>query len=370
MYVRELGLRDYRNYAQALVHFSPRINLICGENAQGKTNLLEAVYFFATGKSFRAGRGDKELIQFGSSHAALHAIVERGEREYRLEAQLQFGRTKKLTKNGVKLDNNGELSEVLRCVLFSPEDLSLIRDGAAERRRFMNQSLCQLRPKYDKALASYQKLYEHKLRILRDWEEKPSLLDVLDDFSIKMSYYAAIIIHYRARFVARIAPYTNEFSLRCSQGRDKLELRYQTVSAVSNPLGDLNTIAEELIAHAMSHRQAELASRQCLSGTHKDDLIVTINGNDARKYASQGQARTCALSLKLAERELHREELGSYPVLLLDDVLSELDEKRQTVVREQIGQGQVIITSCSDAPIAGLEDGFVFEVKEGNVMQK
>ena len=370
MIAKSMKLAQFRNYAAAEVHFGPHINLIVGENAQGKTNLLESIFYFSAAKSFRSLRSERELISFGEAAAALELCVESNGRAYRLEAALKAGQAKKLTANGVKLGSRSELSDMLRCVLFSPEDLSLIRDGAAARRRFMDQSLCQLRPRYYKALREYNRLYDHKLRILRDWEEKPDLLLILDDFSTKMAHYGAVMIHYRARFTQRLQPFAAAFSKDCSMGRDKMEIAYETVSAVTDPLGDVHTIAEQLVEHAMRHREAELKARQCLSGPHKDDLMVTLDGVDARKFASQGQARTSALALKLAEREIHFEEFGEYPILLLDDVLSELDENRQAFVRERISEGQVFISCCTDEGMRELRETKLFWVEQGQIRER
>ena len=367
MIARSMKLAQFRNYAKAEVSFGPRINLITGENAQGKTNLLEAIFYFSAARSFRTLRNERDLIRFGEQAAAMELCVSSSGREYKLEAALKAGQAKRLMANGIKLESRSELADMLRCVLFSPEDLSLIRDGAAARRRFMDQSLCQLRPRYYKALREYNRLYDHKLRILRDWEEKPDLLLILDDFSTKMAHYGAVLIHYRARFIARLQPFAAEFSRDCSMGRDKMEITYETVSAVTNPLGDVRVIAGQLVDHALSHRETELKSRQCLSGPHKDDLMVTLDGADARKFASQGQARTSALALKLAEREIHNEEFGAYPILLLDDVLSELDENRQAFVRERISQGQVFISCCTDEGMRELQETKLFRVEQGQI---
>ncbi len=255
---------------------------------------------------------------------------------------------------------------MLNTILFCPEDLSLIREGASERRRFLDDAICQLRPKYAMALAEYKRLYEQKTRILRDWEEKPSLLDTLDDFNLSMAQVGAVIIHYRAHFVKRLAALAPPIQSDFSGGREQLGLRYETVSTVTDPEESPKIILEQLLDHQQSHRRAEMDSRQCLSGPHKDDLLVELDQLPARQYASQGQTRTAALSLKLACRELFREDTGEWPVLLLDDVLSELDAKRQSFVLERIDGGQVLITCCEEdksVPVSGKR----FQIKGGTV---
>lgn len=365
MTLDRLELDFFRNYLHAEADFSPEVNVIWGENAQGKTNLLEAAAYLSSARTHRA-RYDKELIQFGVEHAFVKGTVSTAQRKVVLEAKLHRGERRQLTANGVKLKTAGELGSYLNTVLFCPEDLSLIRSGAAERRSFLDDAICQLRPRYAAALSEYRKLYESKTRILRDWEEKPSLLDTLDDFNLRMAQVGALIIHYRAHFIKRLVELTPPIQSDFSGGREKLELRYETVSTVTDPEAQPKSIFEALTRHQQTHRDAELAARQCLSGPHKDDLAVDINGKSARQFASQGQTRTAALSLKLACRELFWEDTGEYPVLLLDDVLSELDARRQSFVLERINGGQVFITCCEEdksIPASGKR----FYVKDGTL---
>ena len=241
----------------------------------------------------------------------------------------------------------------------------LIREGAAERRRFLDECICQLRPRYAAALAEYRRLHEQKTRILRDWEEKPSLLDTLDDFNLRMAQTGAILIHYRAHFVRRLRETAPPIHREFSGGREELGLKYETVSTVIDPEGGVKDILSALIAHQESHRRAELESRQCLSGPHKDDLTVELGGVAARQFASQGQTRTAALSLKLAAREIFYGDTGEWPVLLLDDVLSELDQRRQSFVLNRIKGGQVFITCCEDEKLEHLEGGKVLRIHNG-----
>ena len=366
MIVKKLELDFFRNYVHAELSFSPGVNVIWGENAQGKTNLLEAAAYLSSARSHRA-RYDRELVQFGVDHAFLKGEVSSRGRDFTQEARLHRGERRQLFSNGVKLKTAGELGEVLNTILFCPEDLSLIRAGAAERRRFLDDAICQLRPKYAAALSEYKRLYEQKTRILRDWEEYPSLLDTLDDFNLRMAQVGAVLIHYRAHFIKRLSALAPPIQQDFSGGRERLALRYETVSTVTDPEVAPKIILEQLLAHQQKHRRAELDSRQCLSGPHKDDLTVEIDGQSARQYASQGQTRTAALSLKLACREFFKEDTGEWPVLLLDDVLSELDAKRQSFVLERITGGQVLITCCEETG-ALPPDGKRFQVKAGTLI--
>ena len=297
----------------------------------GHTNLLEAVYLLTGGKSFRT-RFDKELIGFGYTSAEVLADVFAFGREQTVRIVLRQGQRKQIWQNGVK-KTAAELAGTFAAVLFCPDDLNIIRDGPAARRRMMDMAISQLRPKYGALLAEYSRLYDQKSAILRDWHEKPSLLDTLDDFSDQMCRVSAKLI--------------------------------RTVSTVEDALGTEKEIYYALCDHQEQHRRAELDSGQCLTGAHKDDLIISINGQSARAFASQGQTRTAALSLKLAEREIFHDEFDEYPVLMLDDVLSELDAQRQAFVLNRIGGGQTLITCCEDARIAERTGGRVLPVENG-----
>ena len=346
MRIDGLSLDFFRNYVHLDAAFDPNINVIYGDNAQGKTNLLEAVAYLS-GVSHRA-RYDRELIQFGVDHAFLKGNVFARDREFLLEAELHRGARRVLRSNGVKLKNGGELSGIFQSVLFCPEDLYLIREGAAARRGFLDDCICQLRPRYAQALEEYKRLHEHKTRILRDSEEKPSLLDALDEFSMSMAKAGALLIHYRAHFIKRLCQAAPAIHGDFSGGRERLTLRYETVSTVTDPEAGPQVIFQQLLQH-------------------QEDLLVKIDGQAAKSYASQGQTRTAALSLKLAAREIFQQDTGEYPVLLLDDVLSELDPRRQEFVLNRIRGGQVFITCCEDDRLPQLLGGRIFHVKNGTV---
>ena len=341
--------------------------MIFGENAQGKTNLLEALVYLSCGKSPRA-RTDREMIGFDAPCAALTAGVSARERTFLVRAELYRGRRRKLFVNKAPAKTSAQLSQVYNTVFFCPEDLYLIREGAAARRKFLDTALCQLRPRYAQALAQYHRTYEHKTRILRDSEDKPGLLETLPEFNERLVTYGAVLIHYRSQFARRLHEYAALHHRECSGGREALSIQYQTVSSVTDPDGELPVLAEELRRHMEAHREAERASRLCLSGPHKDDLLVTIDGRDAKQFASQGQTRTAALAMKLAEREIYKNAVGEYPVLLLDDVLSELDPKRQEFVLNRITGGQVFITCCEDDRLPAMLGGRVFHVEHGEIL--
>lgn len=367
MQIDRLLLEGFRNYDSQQLTFDGSCNVIYGENAQGKTNLLEAIVYLSCGRSPRT-HADRELIGIDRDRARLVGHIQAREREFETEILLNRGRRRRMTVNGVAARNGGDLSQVLHTVFFSPEDLFLIREGAAARRRFMDQSLCQLRPRYAEALAEYGRLYEHKTRILRDSDEYPQLLDTLPDFNHRLCQVGAVLISYRARYVQALAVHARRAHWECSGEREDLALTYQTVKTVEDPLGPVQDIAGALEEHQARHYQAELASRLCLSGPHKDDIAVTVNGLEARHFCSQGQVRTAALSLKLADREIHKNAIGEYPVMLLDDVLSELDPRRQEYVLNRIAGGQVFITCCENDRLDALLSGRVYHIREGKVL--
>ena len=305
MMVRRIALNGWRNYEWETVEFSPQINVIRGRNAQGKTNLLEAVYMLAMGRSFRS-RFDRELVGFGFSAAEILADVEAHGREQTIKITLSPGRRKQITVNAVK-KTASELAGTITAVLFCPEDLAIVREGASMRRKLMDNAICQLRPGYAAALTEYNRLYEQKSAILRDYREKPSLLYTLDDFSERMCRLSARLIRYRAAFASRLDSAARPIHREFSGGEDQLVLSYKTVSTVENP------------------------------------------------FAS--------------EREIHLQETGEYPILLLDDVLSELDAKRQEFVLNRIGGGQTLITCCEDDGITARTGGRVITIDGGKAAQ-
>ncbi|MDD4509802.1 MAG: DNA replication/repair protein RecF [Oscillospiraceae bacterium] len=368
MEIQSISLTHFRNYDRATAHFSPKCNLIFGENAQGKTNLLEAAAYLSGAKSHRT-RGDKELIQFGHDTASLQASVWSRNRSFSIDITLSRQGRRKILIEGIKQKTTASLSDVLRTVLFSPEDLSLIWAGASARRRFLDQSLCQLRPRYAEALAQYNRIYEHKTRILRDWEQKPSLLSLLETFNLDMARYGAVLVSYRARYLRKLQELFGSYHSACSGGVERPNLIYETVSTVQDLHAPQDQIYQWLLEHQKSHHQAELAARCCLSGPHKDDFTVSLSGRALKSFGSQGQVRTAALALKLAEREMHFLDRGEYPVLFLDDVMSELDEKRQSFVLHQITEGQVFITCCQTMPFSDQFCGAQFQIEQGTIRE-
>ena len=343
------------------------MNLIVGDNAQGKTNLLEAVYYLSTGRSFRTRR-EIELIRFGAEYADLSGAVSGEERKQTIRTVLFAGRKpRQQFLNGVKKKTAAEMRGVLTTVLFCPEDLLVLKAGAAARRRFLDHALCQLRPRYEAALAEYSRVVEQKSKILRDRFENPSLLQVLPEYYSRLCRVGAIIISYLAMFLKSLGEEATRYHREFSGGKEILEIPYRTVSTVKDPFASLQELEKDLLQHAESHHAAELESAQCLTGPHKDDFDASLDGMSLKSYGSQGQTRTAAISLKLAQRELTRRDTGEEPVLLLDDVLSELDPGRQDFVLNQIQTGQVFITCCEKDRITKM--GKILQIQAGAVIR-
>ncbi len=366
MILNGLKLHNFRNYGDEPFAFDPAVNLILGENAQGKTNLLEAIAALSTTRLFRTGQ-KKEGVRLGENEAVITGDFVTENIEIELKMKIFREKTTEIWKNGSRLRRLSDAQGLLKTVLFCPDDLSLIRAGATARRKFLDTALCQLRPGYATVLAEYERVLAHKVRILRDSEDNPSLLDLLDDFTWRLCHLGALIIRYRARYVESLSARAGEIHAEAAPG-EVLEVGYDTVRTVADPLASAEIIEGQLLEHAQAHRAAEIASRSTLSGCHKDDLSILLNGLPAASYGSQGQVRTAALALKLAERDMFYRADGEYPLLLLDDVLSELDRKRQDFVLNRLGDGQVFITSCEEEAAPRFGAGKIFRIAAGRVV--
>ena len=365
MHIKTLKLQNFRNYEDARFVLDPAVNLICGENGQGKTNLLEAAAACSTMRLFRTAQ-KKEGLRFGENHAFIFADFLAQERDISLE--LRFSRTKamEIYKNGVRQKRQSDAQGLLKTVLFCPEDLMILKMGASQRRRFGDLALCALRPNYDAALTEYNRILEQKSRILKDHFENPGILEILPEYNTRLCQVGALLISYRARFYDSLGKAAANYHNQFSGGAENFTLSYKTVSTVIDPFAPIPELTQNLSDHLQSHSRAELETAQCLTGPHKDDFTVSLSGIDLKAYGSQGQTRTAAISLKLAQRELMAREWGEEPVLLLDDVLSELDPGRQDFVLNKIVSGQVFITCCEPGRFTKL--GRTIQVENGSIV--
>ncbi len=363
MKLNTIKLENFRNYFEENFSFDAGVNLIVGDNAQGKTNLLEAIGYLGSGKSFRTQKTG-ELVRIGAPFGQIEGTLFSQEREQSLRWLLfPEAKPRQLYRNGVKKKTAGEISGVFQTVLFCPEDLMILKAGASARRRLGDTVLCQLRPNYDAALTEYGKILEQKTRILKDRFENPALLQILPEYNARLCQVGALLISYRARFYEGLGKAAKEYHNYFSGGKEDFSLTYRTVSTVKDPFAPVETLVGQLQEHLESHYRAELESAQCLTGPHKDDFDIFLSGMSLKAFGSQGQVRTAAIGLKLAQRELMRRESGELPVLLLDDVLSELDPRRQDFVLNQIEEGQVFITCCEKERFTKL--GKTIEIEKG-----
>lgn len=340
MRIKNLVLKNFRNYASETFEFCDGLNVLFGKNAQGKTNCAEAVFYLCTGTSPRAKR-DKQLITCGEERAEISAECEGRYGKIQLSAEIrENGRT--ICVNGNKIARNADLLGNVYAVFFSPRELRLIQDGPDERRRFMNISISQLSRPYYTALARYNKILEQRNNLLknRDLELVFETLPVWDE---QLCKYAAIIAKKRADYIGTLAPLAREAHAYLTEGQEELE-----ISPDRKYRGEEQEIESKLFAELSANYDRDVRLGFTVTGPHRDDLDVKINGQDAKAFASQGQTRTAALSIKLAEVEIFRAACGEYPVLILDDVMSELDLPRRKKLVARTDGLQTILT-CTHA---------------------
>ena len=332
MYISSLELADFRNIASLHMEFSQGTNILYGENAQGKTNILESLYMLSTTKSHRGVR-DRDMIRFGREESHIRSLIMKGGIDYRIDMHLRKNKSKGIAINGQRIKKASELIGILHIVFFSPEDLGIVKNGPAERRRFMDMELCQLDASYLHNLNQYNKTVENRNRLLRDIYMFPDLKETLDVWDAQLVNFGSKIIESRRRFILDLNEIVGEIHGKLSGGREHLSLLYEP-----------NTAAEDLEERLRFSRERDIHMKTTSTGPHRDDFSFMDGEIDLRRYGSQGQQRTCALSLKLSEIDLVKKMIGHRPVLMMDDVLSELDSGRQNYLLNTIGGIQTFIT--------------------------
>ena len=332
MIIKSLDLENYRNYSNLSIKFDKGTNILTGENAQGKTNILEAIYLCSTTKSHK-GNKDSEIINFNSEESHLRTIINKNDEDIRIDMHLRKGKSKVIALNMEKLKKTSELIGILNVVLFSPEDLNIIKGGPSYRRSFIDMQICRLDSSYVFNLSSYNKIIDQRNKLLKDIYLQPALRETLFIWDSQLQSYGSQIISKRREFVKELNDIVKEIHYKLTAQKEFLDIRYE-------PDTEEDKIEENLRINA----ERDLRNKATSVGPHRDDYIININGIDARKFGSQGQQRTAALSLKLAEIELIRRKTGDNPIFLLDDVLSELDRKRQGFLLDSIGDIQTFIT--------------------------
>ena len=360
MYIKSLELNDYRNYDKVSIKFDKGINILYGNNAQGKTNILEAIYLCSTTKSHR-GNKDKEVIRFGCKESHIRALFNKNEVDYQIDIHLRSEKSKGIAINGVKLKKAAELLGLANIIIFSPEDLSIIKNGPSDRRRFVDAELCQLDKVYLYNLTNYNKIVNQRNNLLKDILIHPELRDTLDVWDMQLVNIGNKIIERRKLFVDQLNEIISDIHNNISGGKEELEIIY-----------DPNVNTEEYEEKLKKHREKDIRYKLTSVGPHRDDFIFLINEIDTKKYGSQGQQRTAALSLKLAEIRLVEKIAGSTPILLLDDVLSELDGGRQNYLLNSIKNIQTIVTctGLDEFINSRIEINKIFKITEGTVKRE
>ncbi len=338
MIIKSLELKNYRNYSDLRISFDKRTNILYGDNAQGKTNVLESLYVSATTKSHRGSR-DREMIRFGEEESHIRTIVEKDGIDRQIDIHLKKSNAKGIAIDKIPIRRAGELFDMLNIVLFSPEDLDIIKDGPSRRRRFMDMEMGQIDRIYMDHLAHYNRALKQRNQLLKDLYYRPDLEETLPVWDEQIALYGKKVSDQRKEFIRNLNELTSVIHSRISGGKESLVLEYE-------PGCDADHLSDILVKSREKDKRTGMTSY----GPHRDDICFYINGTDIRRYGSQGQQRTSALSLKLAEIEFVKRMIHDTPVLLLDDVLSELDSKRQNYLLSNIGNVQTMIT-CT-----GLDD--------------
>ena len=357
MVIKSIELKNFRNYPQLKIDLSQGINIFYGDNAQGKTNILEAIYVCATTKSHR-GSKDGEMVKFGEDESHIKMGILKKDIMYRIDMHLKRNKSKGIAVDGIPIKKSSELFGIANIVIFSPEDLLIVKNGPSDRRRFIDLELCQLDKIYVYSLVNYNKVVIQRNQLLKDLPFRQDLADTLSIWDEQLVSYGQKIIEIRTTFIKELNRIVADIHKKISGGREELVVEYEP-----------SVNKEEFGERLLKTRDKDIRQKMTLIGPHRDDISFLINGVDIRKFGSQGQQRTAALSLKMAEIELVKLRVGQNPILLLDDVLSELDGNRQMKLLDSIENVQTLIT-CT-----GLDDFVnnrfhidkIFCVKDGAV---
>lgn len=356
MYIESLELENIRNYKNLEISFDKGTTILYGDNAQGKTNILEAIYLSATTKSFK-GSKDKEVISFDEKEGHIRTFMVKNDENFRIDMHLRDNNTKGIAINLEKIKKAADLIGLLNVVSFSPEDLNIIKEGPAYRRRFADMELCQLDNFYIYNLNNYNKIVNQRNKLLKDIYFNPSLKETLNIWDNQLVSYGSKIIERRLQFTDQLNDIIKDIHFKLSGGKENIEIVYEP-----------DVLSNEYESKLIASQDKDIKTKITSVGPHRDDFAFLVNGIDIRKYGSQGQQRTAALSLKLAEIEIVKKITKDIPVLLLDDVLSELDSNRQNYLLESIGDIQTIITctGIDDFINSRFEINRVYRISDGS----
>ena len=354
MYIEKIKLQNFRNYEQLDLDLNKNINIIYGDNAQGKTNILEAIFLCSFGKSFRTTK-EKEMIKFNEDRCLVEIFYQKKDRDGKIK--IEIGNKKQISINGVKIKKLSELLGNINIVLFTPDDINILKDGPANRRRFLDMMIGQLKPNYVYNLNMYLKTIEQRNNYLRQIREENKPEEMLEIWDEKLTEYGNIIYNYRKQFMDLITEKINEIHKKITEDKENIKIEY--TSNCDNK--------EEYLKLLKQRRKLDIIKGFTTKGVHRDDFVIYINDKEVNTYGSQGQNRTVVLSLKLAELNVIYDLIGEYPILLLDDFMSELDENRRKNFLKNIENTQVILTGTDKIDLQNLEFN-LYNVKKGAIV--
>ncbi len=363
MFIKELKLKNFRNYKDLTIDFDERVNLITGQNAQGKTNLIESLYLSSMGRSFRTSH-DSEMIRFGEESAYVKVNAQREYVDTKVEILLKNGVGKAIRKDGCSVRKTADLLDNIVIVIFSPEDLKIVKDEPEKRRRFIDRELSQIKPAYYDAYMHYRRALMERNSYLKNDKIEESMLDIWDEGLIK---YGALLMKYRSDFVKELSDISGNIHFNITNGKERVVLKYDPDIDIA---GDIGTQEEFISRQLVASRENDIRRGSTTRGPHKDDISFIIDNINVRNYGSQGQQRTCALSLKLAELEIIRNETGENAILLLDDVMSELDEERREYLIRALTDNQIFITTTDidDSLMRAYPEAKIIHVDNGTIV--
>ena len=354
MYIEKIRLQNFRNYENLEIDLNKNINIIYGENAQGKTNIIESIFLCAFGKSFRTSK-EKEMIKFNEEKSLVEAFYQKKDRDGKIKIEL--GNKKQISLNGIKIKKLSELLGNINIVIFTPEDINILRDGPVKRRRFLDMMIGQLRPNYVYNLNMYTKTIEQRNNYLRQIKEENKPEEMLEIWDEKLAEYGEKVYIYRKEFIEKIYNKINEIHGNITDNKETLKIEF--ISNCDNKEKYLKLLKER--------RKLDIIKGFTTKGIHRDDFVIYINGKEVNIYGSQGQNRTVVLSLKIAELNVIYEEIGEYPILLLDDFMSELDEVRRKNFLNNIKNTQVILTCTEKIDLPEVEYN-LYNIRKGEIV--
>ena len=365
MYIKNIELTNFRNYDELKVDFNKNVNLILGNNAQGKTNLLESIYLTSIGRSFRTNK-DSDLVKFDQVLARVRADAVKEVYDTSVEVIIKKDTKKAIKKDGIPVKKTSELLENILIVIFSPEDLKIVKDEPEKRRKFIDRELCQIKPLYYESLQNYKKTLLQRNMYLKESHIDQSIMDLWD---VQLAKYGSRIINMREKFIKKISDFSGKIHGSITNSKESMFLEYNPNIEFYQHLEDQEGFFYDELKNSF---QNDLRQRTTTKGPHKDDISFFVNGINMRNFGSQGQQRTCALSLKLAELNLIKEETGEDAILLLDDVMSELDIERQEYLIKTLKENQLFITTTDidEKLLSSFPEAKIIYVDQGKISEK